>query len=76
LPRSPPLAQTAYAAVAVLPDQSHTAALAVVGVVQVQTVIPGGAVAALVGALVALVLEPAQTGQASWCQAASQNIHS
>ena len=36
----------------------------------------GGAVAALVAAVVALVLGPAQTGQVSWRQAASQNIHS
>jgi hypothetical protein len=36
----------------------------------------GGAVVALVAAVVALVLGLAQTGQVSWRQAASQNIHS
>ena len=36
----------------------------------------GGAVAALVAAVVALVFGPAQMGQVSWRQAASQNIHS
>ena len=33
-------------------------------------------VAALVAVVVALVFGPAQTGQVSWRQAASQNIHS
>jgi hypothetical protein len=34
------------------------------------------ALAALVAVVVALVFGPAQTGQVSWRQAASQNIHS
>ena len=45
-----------YAAVAALPNQQDTAALAAAGVVQVQTVFLGGAVAALVAAVVALSL--------------------
>ena len=45
-----------YAAVAALPNQQDTAALAAAGVVQVQTVFLGGAVAALVAAVVALTL--------------------
>ena len=65
-----------YAAVAALPDQSDTVALAAAGVVQVQTVFLGGAVAALLAAVVALALGPAQMGQVSWRQAPSQNIHS
>jgi len=65
-----------YAAVAALPDQGNTAALAAAGVVQVQTVFLGGAVAAFLAAVVALFLGPVQTGQISWRQAASQNVHS
>jgi MFS family permease len=45
-----------YAAVATLPDQQDTAALAAAGVVQVQTVFLGGAAAAFVAACVALAL--------------------
>ena len=45
-----------YAAVAALPNQQDPAALAAAGVVQVQTVFLGGAVAALVAAVVALAL--------------------
>ncbi len=45
-----------YAAVAALPNQQDAAALAAAGVVQVQTVLLGGAVAALVAAAVALRL--------------------
>jgi MFS family permease len=45
-----------YAAVAALPDQSDTVALVAEGVVQVQTVFAGGAVAALVAAGIALLL--------------------
>jgi MFS family permease len=45
-----------YAAVAALPDQSDTVALVAEGVVQVQTVFAGGAVAALIAAGVALLL--------------------
>jgi len=45
-----------YAAVAALPDQSNTAALAAAGVVQVQTVFLGGAMAAFGAAVVALAL--------------------
>jgi hypothetical protein len=65
-----------YAAVAALPNQQDTAALAAAGVVQVRTVFLGGAVAALVAAVVVLAFGPAQMGQVSWRQAASQNIHS
>ena len=45
-----------YAAVAALPDPSDTVALAAEGVVQVQTVFLGGAVAALIAAGIALLL--------------------
>jgi len=45
-----------YAAVAALPDQGNTAALAAAGVVQVQTVFLGGAVAAFTAAGIALAL--------------------
>ena len=45
-----------YAAVAALPDQGNTAALAAAGVVQVQTVFLGGAIAAFVAAGIALAL--------------------
>jgi MFS family permease len=45
-----------YAAVAAMPDQSNTAALAAAGVVQVQTVFLGGAVAAFIAAGTALLL--------------------
>jgi MFS family permease len=45
-----------YAAVAALPNQQDTAALAAAGVVQVQTVFLGGAVAAFVAACIALAL--------------------
>jgi len=45
-----------YAAVAALPDQSNTAALAAAGVVQVQTVFLGGAVAAFSAACISLAL--------------------
>jgi MFS family permease len=45
-----------YRTVAALPDQGDTAALAAAGVVQVQTVFLGGAVAALVAAGIALSL--------------------
>jgi MFS family permease len=45
-----------YRTVAALPNQGDTAALAVAGVVQVQTVFLGGAVAALVAAGIALSL--------------------
>ena len=45
-----------YRTVAALPDQSDTVALAVAGVVQVQTVFVGGAVAAFVAAILALAL--------------------
>jgi MFS family permease len=45
-----------YAAVAALPDQSDTVALVAEGVVQVQTVFAGGAVAALIAAGIALLL--------------------
>lgn len=45
-----------YATVAGLPDQTDTAALAAAGVVQVQTVFLGGAVAAFIAALLALAL--------------------
>jgi MFS family permease len=65
-----------YGAVAALPDQQDAAALATAGVVQVQTVFLGGAIAALLAAAVALVLGRVQTGQVSRRQAASQNIHS
>ncbi len=52
-----------YAAVAALPNQQDTAALAAAGVVQVQTVFLGGAVAALVAAAVALALgSPSRAG--------------
>ena len=47
-----------YRTVAALPNQSDTAALAAAGVVQVQTVFLGGAVAALLAAVVALALVP------------------
>jgi hypothetical protein len=40
-----------YAAVAVLPDQTDAAALVGAGIVQVQTVFAGAAIAALLGAL-------------------------
>ena len=56
-----------YAAVAALPDQSNTAALAAAGVVQVQTVFLGGAIAAFGAAAVALALgrlvPPDEVGQ-------------
>ena len=45
-----------YAAVAALPDQSNTAALAALGVVQVQTVFLGGAIAAFSAAAISLAL--------------------
>jgi MFS family permease len=45
-----------YATVAALPDQANTAALAAAGVVQVQTVFLGGAIAAFVAAAVAVAL--------------------
>ncbi len=45
-----------YAAVAALPDQGNTAALAAAGVVQVQTVFLGGAIAAFSAAGIAVVL--------------------
>jgi hypothetical protein len=45
-----------YATVAALPDQANTAALAAAGVVQVQTVFLGGAIAAFVAAGIALAL--------------------
>lgn len=45
-----------YAAVAALPDQSNTSALAAAGVVQVQTVFLGGAIASVVAAGIALAL--------------------
>jgi len=45
-----------YAAVAALPDQANTAALAAAGVVQVQTVFLGGAIAAFIAAGIALAL--------------------
>jgi MFS family permease len=45
-----------YAAVAALPDQGDTAALAAAGVVQVQTVFLGGAIAAFGAAGIALAL--------------------
>jgi MFS family permease len=45
-----------YATVAALPDQGNTAALAAAGVVQVQTVFLGGAIAAFVAAGIALAL--------------------
>ena len=45
-----------YGAVAALPNQQDTAALAAAGVVQVQTVFLGGAVAAFLAAVVALAL--------------------
>jgi len=45
-----------YATVAALPDQSNTAALATAGVVQVQTVFLGGAIATFGAAVVALAL--------------------
>jgi MFS family permease len=45
-----------YVAVAALPDPSDTVALVAEGVVQVQTVFLGGAVAALLAAVVALLL--------------------
>jgi MFS family permease len=45
-----------YRTVAALPDQSDTAALAAAGVVQVQTVFLGGAMAAFVAAAIALAL--------------------
>jgi hypothetical protein len=67
-----PRSRWCYDTVAALPNQQDAAALAVAGVVQVQTVLLGGAVVAVV----VLVLGPAQTGQVSWRQAASQNIHS
>lgn len=38
--------------------------------------VPRWPVVAIVAAGIAMVLEPAQTGQVSWRQAASQNIHS
>ena len=45
-----------YAAVAALPNQQDTVALAAAGVVQVQTVFLGGAVAALIAACIAVAL--------------------
>jgi MFS family permease len=45
-----------YTTVAALPDQANTAALAAAGVVQVQTVFLGGAIAAFCAAAVALAL--------------------
>jgi hypothetical protein len=66
-----------YQAVARLPDPSDARALVDAGVVQVQTVFAGAAVAAALAAVVALRLgvRP-QTGQDSRRHAASQNIHS
>jgi MFS family permease len=51
-----------YATVGALPDQANTAALAAAGVVQVQTVFLGGAIAAFGAAAVALA-PGARTGQ-------------
>jgi MFS family permease len=51
-----------YATVAAMPDQANTAALAAAGVVQVQTVFLGGAIAAFGAAAVALALG-ARAGQ-------------
>jgi MFS family permease len=65
-----------YETVAALPDQSNTAALLAAGVVQVQTVFLGAAVAAFLAAVVALALSTPRTGQTAWNAAASQNIHS
>ena len=64
-------------AVALLPDPTDAAALVRAGVVQVQTVLAGGAVAAALAAVLALRLglRP-QTGQDSRRHAASQDIHS
>jgi hypothetical protein len=45
-----------YRTVAALPDQSDTSALAAAGVVQVQTVFFGGALAAFVAAAIAVAL--------------------
>jgi hypothetical protein len=45
-----------YATVAALPDQANTAALAAAGVVQVQTVFLGGAIAAFCAAAIAVTL--------------------
>jgi hypothetical protein len=66
-----------YQAVARLPDPSDARALVGAGVVQVQAVFAGAAVAAALAAVVALRLgiRP-QTGQDSRRHAASQNIHS
>ena len=71
-----PRSRWCYDTVAALPNQQDAAALAAAGVVPVQMVFLGGAVASLVAAVVALVFGPAQMGQVSWRQAASQNIHS
>jgi MFS family permease len=66
-----------YAAAAQLPDPSDATALVGAGVVQVQTVFAGAAVAAALAAVLSLSLgiRP-QTGQVSRRHAASQNIHS
>jgi len=50
-----------YRTVAALPDQSDTAALAAAGVVQVQTVFLGGALAAFVAAAIAVALRESRT---------------
>jgi MFS family permease len=50
-----------YAAVAALPDQSDTVALVAEGVVQVQTVFLGGAVAAFIAAGIAFALSGPRT---------------
>jgi MFS family permease len=65
-----------YDTVAALPDQGDTVALAAAGVVQVQTVFLGAAVAAFVAAVIALLLGASQTGRSFWRLAAPQNIHS
>jgi len=51
-----------YAAVAALPDQTRSGALAAAGVVQVQTVLLGGAMAAFAAALIALALSAPRAG--------------
>jgi MFS family permease len=51
-----------YTTVAALPDQGNTAALAAAGVVQVQTVFLGGAIAAFIAAVIALALSGPRSG--------------
>ena len=65
-----------HEAAALLPDPTDSAALVRAGVVQVQTVLAGGAGAAALAAVRALRLglRP-QPGQASRRQATSQDIH-